>query len=50
MVKLERTTSAVLALVFFGASVVFIYRSFYGMRIEAAGLSSKNEGVKAKAA
>jgi K(+)-stimulated pyrophosphate-energized sodium pump len=46
--KSNRTTSAVLAAVFFLASLVFIYRSFYGMRIESAGLSSKTEGVKAK--
>ena len=32
---------------FFGISLVFVYRSFYGMRIESAGLASKNEGVKA---
>jgi K(+)-stimulated pyrophosphate-energized sodium pump len=48
--KSSRTTSAVLAVVFFAASLVFIYRSFYGMRIESAGLASKAEGVKAKAA
>ncbi|HYV43999.1 MAG TPA: sodium/proton-translocating pyrophosphatase, partial [Myxococcaceae bacterium] len=48
--KSSKTTSTVLALVFFAASLVFIYRSFYGMRIESAGLSSKSEGVKAKAA
>ncbi|HVE85847.1 MAG TPA: sodium/proton-translocating pyrophosphatase, partial [Myxococcales bacterium] len=46
----SKTTSTVLAVVFFAASVVFIYRSFYGMRIESAALSAKNEGVKAKAA
>jgi len=48
--KSSKTTSTVLAVVFFAASLVFIYRSFYGMRIESAGLSSKTEGVKAKAA
>jgi K(+)-stimulated pyrophosphate-energized sodium pump len=34
-VGLSRSTSAILATVFFLISVVFVYRSFYGMRIEA---------------
>ena len=35
-VELSRTTSAVLAVIFFLISTVFVYRSFYGMRIESA--------------
>jgi len=29
------TTPAILAAIFFGISLVFVYRSFYGMRIGA---------------
>jgi K(+)-stimulated pyrophosphate-energized sodium pump len=32
-IEMSRTTSATLAVVFFGLSLVFVYRSFYGMRI-----------------
>ncbi len=32
-IGLPRTTSLVLAAVFFGLSLIFVYRSFYGMRI-----------------
>jgi K(+)-stimulated pyrophosphate-energized sodium pump len=36
-IELDRTTSAVLALVFFAVGCFFVYRSFYGMRIESPG-------------
>ena len=51
-VELPRMTSAVLAVVFFVAALVFVYRSFYGMRIEsedgtATGTSNvQTEGIK----
>src|SRR5450432_1859274 len=35
-IGLSRGTSLTLALVFFAVSVVFVYRSFYGMRIEVS--------------
>ena len=35
-IGLSRSTSLVLSLVFFAVSVVFVYRSFYGMRIETS--------------
>ena len=35
-IGLSRGTSLALAFVFFAVSVVFVYRSFYGMRIEAS--------------
>jgi K(+)-stimulated pyrophosphate-energized sodium pump len=35
-IGLSRSTSLALALVFFAVSVVFVYRSFYGMRIESS--------------
>jgi K(+)-stimulated pyrophosphate-energized sodium pump len=35
-VEMSRQTSAILAIVFFLLSTVFVYRSFYGMRIEVA--------------
>jgi K(+)-stimulated pyrophosphate-energized sodium pump len=39
-VGLSRSTSAILAAVFFAISVVFVYRSFYGMRIESSPIAS----------
>ena len=48
-ITLNRTTSAVLAVVFFAASLVFVWRSFYGMRIEAIPAEVKAP-VPAKAA
>ncbi|MBX3209115.1 MAG: sodium/proton-translocating pyrophosphatase, partial [Labilithrix sp.] len=39
----------ILAAVFFGASLVFVYRSFYGMRINAGGEASEGEKKEAKA-
>jgi K(+)-stimulated pyrophosphate-energized sodium pump len=32
-IEMSRGTSAVLAVVFFGLSLIFVHRSFYGMRI-----------------
>ena len=52
-VELPRTTSLVLAAIFFLAGLVFVYRSFYGMRIESEDGGAKNPesvstgGVKA---
>ena len=48
-ITLNRTTSAVLAVVFFAASLFFVWRSFYGMRIEAIPAEVKAP-VPAKAA
>jgi K(+)-stimulated pyrophosphate-energized sodium pump len=48
-ITLPRGTSAVLAVVFFAASLVFVWRSFYGMRIEASPAEAKAP-VPAKAA
>lgn len=54
-VELPRATSLVLGGVFFLTSLVFVYRSFYGMRIEsedgagskaAAGVASPSSGIK----
>jgi K(+)-stimulated pyrophosphate-energized sodium pump len=39
-IGLSRGTSLALALVFFAVSVVFVYRSFYGMRIEISPTAS----------
>ncbi|MGO9829234.1 MAG: sodium-translocating pyrophosphatase [Myxococcaceae bacterium] len=47
-ITLERGTSIVLSAVFFLASLVFVWRSFYGMRIVASPASSA--GAEAKAA
>ncbi len=47
-ITLERTTSIVLAAVFFLCSLVFVWRSFYGMRIQVSPASSA--GAEAKAA
>ncbi len=48
-ITLPRSTSAVLAVVFFVASMVFVWRSFYGMRIEISPAEVKAP-VPAKAA
>jgi K(+)-stimulated pyrophosphate-energized sodium pump len=48
-ITLDRTTSAVLAVVFFLASMVFVWRSFYRMRIETIAVEAKAP-VPAKAA
>jgi K(+)-stimulated pyrophosphate-energized sodium pump len=39
-IGLSRGTSATLAAVFFAVSLVFVYRSFYGMRIESSPIAS----------
>ncbi len=45
-VQLPRTTSLVLSVVFFLAALVFVYRSFYGMRIESeTGSTDTSESV-----
>lgn len=46
-VELPRTTSVVLAVVFFVAALYFVYRSFYGMRIESEGSATGTAGVQA---
>jgi K(+)-stimulated pyrophosphate-energized sodium pump len=43
--ELDRHTSAVMAAVFFGISLVFVYRSFYGMRITGAEAEEKKKTV-----
>ena len=48
-ITLPRSTSGILAVVFFIASMVFVWRSFYGMRIETRPLEAKAP-VPAKAA
>jgi K(+)-stimulated pyrophosphate-energized sodium pump len=47
-ITLERTTSIVLSAVFFLGSLVFVWRSFYGMRIQVSPASAS--GAEAKAA
>jgi K(+)-stimulated pyrophosphate-energized sodium pump len=37
----DRTMPTILAAVFFGISLVFVYRSFYGMRIGSGGEQAK---------
>jgi K(+)-stimulated pyrophosphate-energized sodium pump len=44
-IKLDRTTSLVLAAGFLAISMVFVWRSFYGMRIEAGVRSQSSEGA-----
>jgi K(+)-stimulated pyrophosphate-energized sodium pump len=48
-ITMPRSTSGILAVVFFALSLVFIWRSFYGMRIETSPAEQK-AGVPAKAA
>jgi len=48
-ITLPRSTSTILAVVFFVASMVFVWRSFYGMRIEVSPAEVKAP-VPAKAA
>jgi K(+)-stimulated pyrophosphate-energized sodium pump len=49
MKSTDKTLPIILAAVFFGASVVFVYRSFYGMRINAADAAEKAPAKKAEA-
>lgn len=44
-VELPRTTSLILFAVFFLAALVFVYRSFYGMRIESEAPASGSSAV-----
>jgi K(+)-stimulated pyrophosphate-energized sodium pump len=46
----DQTMPIVLAAVFFGISVFFVYRSFYGMRIQGAEPSPAAGGAKEKSA
>jgi K(+)-stimulated pyrophosphate-energized sodium pump len=48
-ITMPRSTSGILAVVFFIASLVFVWRSFYGMRIETSPAEQKAP-VPAKAA
>src|SRR6185369_5435335 len=48
-VDMDRSTSLALAAVFFAVSVVFVWRSFYGMRIKTGGGEGATETAKAKA-
>jgi K(+)-stimulated pyrophosphate-energized sodium pump len=41
-IELQRTTSAVLALVFFAVGCYFVWRSFYGMRIESVTTTGRS--------
>jgi K(+)-stimulated pyrophosphate-energized sodium pump len=49
-ITLERQTSAILSAIFFAISVVFVWRSFYGMRIGAAIRSGGASGTAAEPA
>jgi K(+)-stimulated pyrophosphate-energized sodium pump len=44
----DKTLPIVLAAIFFGISLVFVYRSFYGMRIVAENVSGGSTPVKAE--
>jgi K(+)-stimulated pyrophosphate-energized sodium pump len=46
----QGTLLRVLAAVLFALSMVFVYRSFYGMRIESAGPANAQSGAQVKAA
>jgi K(+)-stimulated pyrophosphate-energized sodium pump len=48
--EMQTGTRLVLAAVFFAVSVVFVWRSFYGMRIEAGIRAAQTERAAAKAA
>jgi K(+)-stimulated pyrophosphate-energized sodium pump len=43
-VEMNRSTSLVLAVVFFIVSAVFVWRSFYAMRIEGSAVSVQVPG------
>jgi K(+)-stimulated pyrophosphate-energized sodium pump len=50
-IELDRTTSAVVAVLFFAISVVFVYRSFYAMRIRTEeAREMETSPLKARAA
>ncbi len=48
-IEIDRTTSLVLAAIFFVLSTVFVYRSFYGMRIHSGDEKTAAVGAKATA-
>ena len=48
-ITMPRSTSGILAVIFFFASLVFVWRSFYGMRIETSPAEQKAP-IPAKAA
>ncbi|WP_437308401.1 sodium-translocating pyrophosphatase [Sorangium sp. So ce388] len=48
-IEIDRTTSVVLAAIFFVLSMVFVYRSFYGMRIKSGEKETSAAGVRATA-
>ncbi|XXX78652.1 sodium-translocating pyrophosphatase [Sorangium sp. So ce134] len=48
-IEIDRTTSLVLAAIFFVLSMVFVYRSFYGMRIKSGGEKTAAVGASATA-
>ncbi|AUX20458.1 potassium transporter [Sorangium cellulosum] len=48
-IEIDRTTSVMLAAIFFVLSMVFVYRSFYGMRIKSNEKREAPVGVKAPA-
>ncbi|WP_437757351.1 sodium-translocating pyrophosphatase [Sorangium sp. So ce1389] len=48
-IEIDRTTSLVLAAIFFVLSMVFVYRSFYGMRIKSGEKETTAAGVRATA-
>jgi hypothetical protein len=47
---MQTSTRLVLAAIFFGVSVVFVLRSFYGMRIQVGAREAETERAAAKAA
>ena len=47
---MQTSTRLLLAAVFFAVSVVFVWRSFYGMRIEAGIRAAETQRATAKAA
>ncbi|MGK3990504.1 sodium-translocating pyrophosphatase [Sorangium sp. So ce136] len=48
-IEIDRTTSLVLAAIFFVLSTVFVYRSFYSMRIRSGEKETSAAGVRATA-
>ncbi|WP_437781958.1 sodium-translocating pyrophosphatase [Sorangium sp. So ce1097] len=48
-IEIDRTTSLVLAAVFFVLSMVFVYRSFYGMRIKSGESATAAAGARVTA-
>ncbi|XYH99751.1 sodium-translocating pyrophosphatase [Sorangium sp. So ce1128] len=48
-IEIDRTTSLVLAAIFFVLSMVFVYRSFYGMRIKSGEKETATAGARVTA-